>query len=322
MGEAIIMSDFSNNRLDCLPKLLGQAGYDTYFMHGAYNGSMHFDAFSPIAGFKHFIGLNEFPDHSTENLDPSWGVADEPMLQYAAKVMDEAKKPAFIGLFTLSSHHPYFIPEKLRGKFPKGDNEINESIGYMDYALRKFFETAQTKPWYNNTIFVFTGDHVHPSTRKEYLTEQGVWRVPLMFYIPGLKQRLDVSPERITQHIDILPSVMDLLGITRPDRLLLGQSVFDAGQVGRAYNYFAAGYALVTPENYLYFDREKHWARYGTHSHTWNTVMKDLSAEEASRLPDVKDLKAIAQYFDSGMINNSLFEYNKRPRAKTFHVDH
>ncbi len=52
MAEPIITSDFSNNRLDCLPKILGKKGYETFFLHGAHNGSMHFDTFSRIAGSK------------------------------------------------------------------------------------------------------------------------------------------------------------------------------------------------------------------------------------------------------------------------------
>ncbi len=84
------------------------------------------------------------------------------MLQYAAEVLDKAPKPAFLALFTLTSHHPYNLPEHFKGKFPKGTQPIYESMGYTDYSLRKFFETAEKKPWFNKTIFVLTADHTHP----------------------------------------------------------------------------------------------------------------------------------------------------------------
>jgi phosphoglycerol transferase MdoB-like AlkP superfamily enzyme len=319
MGESIIMTDFIHNRMDCLPRFLVEAGYDTYFMHGAHNGSMHFDSFAPIAGFQHFVGLNEFPDKNEENIDPSWGVVDESMLQYAAQTLTDAKKPTFIGLFTLSSHHPYWIPPHLRGKFPKGENEIDESLGYTDYSLRKFFETASTKPWFNKTIFVFTGDHIHPIDRKKYYTEVGVWRVPLMFYIPGLKQHLDVSPDRITQHADILPSVLDLLGIDRKERFLLGQSVFDAGLTGRAYNYYSSGYMYLDPKYYINYSRIDGSARVATHNKTWDLDFKILPSEENRKIPEVQDLLAIADYFNWGLLNNSFYDYKKllEPKPKT-----
>ena len=217
MSEPIITSDFSNNRFECLPNILGHRGYSTYFLHGAHNGSMHFDTFSRIAGFENFIGLNEYPKENPGDLDEYWGVLDEPMLQHAIRIMDEAPKPALVGVFTLSSHHPYFIPPQHRGKFPKGPLEIHESMGYTDYAIGEFFKSARTKPWFNQTIFVITGDHTQKFHHKEYGNLLGYYRVPLFIYAPGLKGlEFKFDPNRITQHIDVVPSLLDLLGVSLP----------------------------------------------------------------------------------------------------------
>lgn len=309
-GEAIVMSEFIHNRLDCLPELLGQSGYDSHLLHGAHNGSMHFDKFSTIAGFKHFVGYNEFPNKRREDIDPAWGIVDESMLLHAATIFDKATQPTFVGLFTLSSHHPYFIPEHLRGKFPKGENEIHESIGYTDYSLRRFFEVAKTKPWFNKTIFVFTGDHVHPTNRPEYLNLLGVWRVPLLIYSPGLRDRVKVSPDRITQHIDILPSVLDLLGITRSEPFLLGQSVFDPGNEGRAYNYVTTGYWHVDSEKLVQYNRFDKSAQVFKHDKTWNPSEEKVPTESIRELPQLTNLLSIAEYFNQGLIGNAFYTYD------------
>jgi phosphoglycerol transferase MdoB-like AlkP superfamily enzyme len=307
MEEPIITSDFSSNRLDCLPKILAQQGYATYFLHGAHNGSMHFDSFSRLAGFENFIGLDEYPKTNPEDFDKYWGVLDEPMLQYAAHIMDQAKGPTLLSLFTLSSHHPYYIPPRYAGKFPKGDLEIHESIGYADYALQEFFKVASTKPWFNNTIFVITADHTQKSSHNEYLDLLGPYRVPILFYIPALEGKLTVQPERIVQHIDIMPSLLDLLGVTVSDRLLVGQSVFDLGKTGRAYNYTSYSYWYLDNKEFLDFGRPPAPLKTYTHTHTHNLI--SIPNTDPQFTDGVENLKAVVHYMNQGLVGNSLYTW-------------
>lgn len=311
MEEPIITSDFSSNRMDCLPKMLAQHGYSTYFLHGAHNGSMHFDSFSRLSGFENFVGLNEYPKGNPEDFDDYWGVLDEPMLQYAAKTIDEAPKPVMLSVFTLSSHHPYYIPPKYAGKFPKGTLEIHESIGYTDYSLKKFFETAATKPWFKNTIFVLTADHTQKSDHPEiYVDQVGYYRVPLLFYIPGLDvPKLGVAKNRITQQIDVMPSVLDMLGITLPDRMLVGQSVFDTGKPGRAYNYTSSSYWLLEPDIMVQMIRPE-GLRFYTHKETFER--KEADPKSDPRFGEaLLDLKAVVHYMNEGLIGNSLYSWRR-----------
>ena len=84
------------------------------------------------------------------------------------KELSEKEEPFFSTIFSLSSHHPYTIPEQHQGKFPKGILEVHESVGYSDYSLKRFFETAQKMPWFENTVFVITADHTAQSIRPKY----------------------------------------------------------------------------------------------------------------------------------------------------------
>ncbi len=115
--------------------------------------------------------------------------------------------------------------------------------------------------------------------------------MPLFFYIPGLKQKLDVAPDRITQHIDVLPSVLDLLGISKPDRFLLGQSIFDAGKPGRAYNYMSYGYWWIDKDYFVDFWRGSHKVNVYRHTNTWNYVDLNMPESEARELEAYKDLQ-------------------------------
>ena len=310
MEEPIITSDFANDRMDCLPKILGPLGYSSYFLHGTHNGSMHFDTFSHLAGFEHFVGLDEYPKDRPQDLDQYWGVLDEPMLQYAADVIDKAAKPVFLSVFTLSSHHPYYIPPQYKGKFPAGPLEIHESMGYADYSLEQFFKTAESKPWFKNTIFVITGDHTQKSdpNHAEYRTVFGNYRVPVMFYVPGLTgEQVGYDPARITQHIDILPSILDLLGVNRSERLLVGQSVFDRGLEGKAYNFTSYSYWYIDSKVAVDFPRGTEPLRTYTHTNTFDRI--ETKAADPKFDEALTNLKAVIHYFNVGLVRNNLYQW-------------
>ncbi len=309
MLEPVITSDFASNRLDCLPKILAGHEYSTYFLHGAHNGSMHFDTFSKIAGFEKFVGLDEFPKDNPEDFDKHWGVLDEPMLQYAVRVMDEAPKPSLVSVFTLSSHHPYYVPRRYAGRFPKGTLEIHETIGYTDYSVSRFFAEAKSRDWFNSTIFIITADHTQKSDQVRYGDLLGGYRVPLLIYIPGLDQKLSYSPDRITQHADIVPTVLDLLGITKEDRLLTGQSVFDVGRDGFVYNYTTASYWYLDSKVFFDMGRPPNGNAAKRHANTFS--LKVIPEDD----PDVEigrqRLKGIVHYLNNGLIKNSLHGWRR-----------
>lgn len=313
MEEPIITSDFRSDRLDCLPKVLARRGYSTYFLHGAHNGSMHFDSFARLAGSEHFVGLDEFPKDNPEDFDKYWGVLDEPMLQYATRVIDEAPKPVMLGLFTLSSHNPYYIPPKYAGKFAKGTLPIHESIGYVDYSLQQFFKTAETKPWFKNTIFVITADHTEKSDHKEYQDQIGYYRVPILIYVPGLTPgQVKIQEDRIVQQIDIMPSVLDLLGVNLPDHLLVGHSVFDNGKPGYAYDYTGHSYLYLDSQHFLDFGRPSGPLLLFTHEKTRHMV--DRTQEETAQMDSgfseaFANLKAVIHYLNIGLTHNSLYDW-------------
>ncbi len=313
MPESIVMSDFVKDRLDCFPKLLHSRGYESWFLHGAHNGSFHFDTFSNIAGFDHFVGRNEFPHRAEENFDPYWGVMDEPMLQYAAELLDKSTKPTLVSVFTLSSHNPYYVPPRLKGKFPLGHNMIYESIGYADFSIKRFFEVAEKKPWFSKTIFVITGDHTHATDMSQYSGALGRYRVPLIIYVPGLDKKLPYSPDRITQHADILPTVMDLMGVERPQRLLIGASVFDQGVPGRAYNSLENNYWYLDQKAFATYDRNTdHAVLYDyVHDRTLKFSDRKISNEEALASEQVRNILAVAQYYSQGLIDNSLYDWSR-----------
>jgi phosphoglycerol transferase MdoB-like AlkP superfamily enzyme len=241
-------SPFATSRLEGLPSILKGTGYNTHFFHGGGRGTMYFDVVSRALGVDHYYGKEDYPDQG--DIAGSWGIGDEPYLQYVVAQLTQQAQPFFATIFTLSSHTPYVVPPPHDEQLADGPLPIHKSVRYADLALRKFFESARQTPWYDNTLFVITADHT-PADHSNNLfsTTLGLFRVPIIFYHP--KGTLPTGRSyRVVQHADILPSVLDylgLLGTTKFALLPFGKSVFDDASEGEALLY-TDRYLLVTKD--------------------------------------------------------------------------
>jgi membrane-anchored protein YejM (alkaline phosphatase superfamily) len=202
---------YCNNNLQTLPNLLKDKGYSSVFFHGGTNGTLNFNSFAQLAGYDKYYGRTEF--NNDQEYDGQWGIWDEPFLKKSVTEMSNLKQPFFTSIFTLSSHNPYKVPEKYKGKFPKGNYEITESIGYADYALKQFFNDASKQPWFNNTLFVITPDHTSISDDDFYSTTIGQYSIPIILFNNNITPKKE---ERTVQQIDILPTVLDYLNYDKP----------------------------------------------------------------------------------------------------------
>ena len=222
--DAYTSSAFVKQKTQSLVSVLNDEGYDTSFFHGAPNGSMGFLGFGNILGIQHYYGKTEF--NNDAEFDGVWGIWDEPFFQYMKTVLDKKPQPFMATLFSVSSHEPYKVPEKYAGKFPKGDVNIHESIGYSDYALRQFFASAKKEPWFKNTIFVLVADHTNTVFYDEYYKEFLRNTVPILFYTAD--ERFKGENDDWAQQIDIYPTILDMMGYQKPFRSW-GRSLINKG---------------------------------------------------------------------------------------------
>ncbi len=210
MSEAYITSPYANNQVRSLAEILNENNYETAFFHGATNGSMRFDAFCKQIGVQHYFGRKEY--NNDTHFDGTWGILDEYFLPWSLKKMNEFKKPFFSTIFTLSSHHPYFIPKPWKGKLKKGAHPLFETVNYTDESLRIFFREAQKYAWYENTIFVFMSDHTPAPVNAKYATSQEIFHIPILIFDPSEQLKPEQS-NTYFQQIDLYPTLLDLLNI-------------------------------------------------------------------------------------------------------------
>ena len=296
-----VLSHFSGNKVNSLASLLKGKGYYTAFFHGAPNGSMGFDAFANLSGFDHYFGKTEY--NNDADFDGYWGIWDEPFLQFFAKKMNSFQQPFFTTLFTVSSHHPYNLPDGYESKFKGGPKLVHRTIEYTDFALRKFFQSASSMPWFNNTLFVITADHASAEIQMpEYNSAWGYFSIPIFFYHPG-ENGGGLRPE-IVQQIDIMPSILGYLHYDK-SYVAFGRDVFNDNVQPFAFNYLNNVYQIFRGDYLLQFDGSKAVALYQFKSD------KALKNNLVDQLPDTTlrmttSLKAFIQQYNNRMVDNNL----------------
>ncbi len=297
MSDPLMFSAYQSNRVDGIAAVLKKEGYQSGFFHGANEGSMEFERFAKLTGFDHYYDRRHY--NNDADYDGNWGIWDDPFFQYAAKQVNDYQQPFLGMLFSLTSHHPYAVEEWFEKKYPNMD-KIERSVLYTDNALRHFFKTAATMPWFKNTLFVITADHVGLSTHDEYKTKVGKYKIPIFFF--KADGSLKGSSNQLMQQMDILPSVLDYLNYPNT-YTAFGQSVFDTRQTHYAYMHTGDIYQIIDEEYLLLFDGSTatNLYQYTTDPSLQKNILQD---KPAIRKRMETQLKAAIQRYHDCMIHN------------------
>ena len=247
---AWVRSGYAQRKVSSLPEIARSLGYQTLFAHGATNGSMNFDGYTHQIGYQTYLGRTEFNDDRYYN--GSWGIDDEPFLQYFAKNINQMKRPFLATVFTLSSHGPYTVPDKYKNQFNTGDIPMHNVTEYTDLSLLKFFNTIKKEDWYANTIFAIISDHTTDDYYDYYKQKIAHHRLPIILFSPNKALIPQGSSDTLGQQIDIFPTLVDLMGYQKPFRSW-GRSLLSdkADETPRAFVTHTQFYQLIQG-NYIY----------------------------------------------------------------------
>lgn len=255
MDEPFLTSTFQTNSIPSLGTELAQKGVWSAFFHGGSNGTMFFEEFTQRLGFQHYVGKNEYPHQGDD--DGTWGIWDGPFLNFFGTSLNQAPTPFFAVFFSLSSHHPFKVPENYRDQLPKGPLPILQSVAYTDAMLADFFKSFARSPWFKDTLFIFTADHTSKSYLAPYQTALGSFRVPLLLYFPGAAfsaQKNLIDTLQPVQHIDLLPTLADLFTLPTSGSLM-GRSLLKTGP-RKVTLYLDERQILVTKDSNLLLSTE------------------------------------------------------------------
>ncbi|HRI24784.1 MAG TPA: sulfatase-like hydrolase/transferase [Ferruginibacter sp.] len=240
-------------------------GYEKFYFIG---GRSQFNNFGGLISNIRNVQVYEEGKYKAKNINV-WGISDKNLFLEANDVLSQQQKPFFAIIQTADNHRPYNIPAEDSDfvKKPVDEDTLQKygfeslkeyhAFGYADYCIQKFMEKAATQSYFNNTIFIFTGDHgvegnasaIYPGAWTEQrLSDE---HVPLLFYAPRLLPA-QFRKETVSQ-IDILPT---LAGMIQQPYLnsTLGRDLLDKDKKENAafIIYHAPGWIGVVTDDYFY----------------------------------------------------------------------
>jgi len=206
-------------------------GYENRFIYGGYGYFDNMNAFFAGNGFDIVDRASFAKDEiSFANV---WGVCDGDLLAKTVKTADadfSSGKPFFYMVMTTSNHRPFTYPE---GKIdiPPSSMSRTGALKYSDFAIGAFLAEAAKKPWFKDTLFVFTADHCANSAGKAEIPVRN-YHIPLLIYSPA-----HIKPgavETLSAQADLAPTVLGLLNASYESRFF-GRDMLDGKPEGRAF---------------------------------------------------------------------------------------
>ena len=200
----------------------------------------------------------------------------EAVIKAALEWLQGRRSPWFLWIHCYDPHIPYDPPEPFKTQYK--EHLYEGEVAYVDFALGKFLDYMKKNSLFDSTLIIFTGDHGESlgqhgeETHGFFAYNSSIW-IPLIICNPA------TVPGRIEQyvsHIDIFPTVCDILGIEKPS-FLQGISLLPALK------------GMKLPERPIYFE-----SLYPYYSRGW-APLKGFILEKKkfidSPIPELYDLE-------------------------------
>ncbi len=140
----------------------------------------------------------------------------EAVVSKALSWLETRSSPWFLWIHCYDPHDPYEPPAPFRAQYEK--QPYDGEVAYVDFALAELFSHLEENGLFGRTLVVLTGDHgeslgQHGELTHGYLAYNTTLWVPLIIASPGLGPG---KVDRQVSHIDIFPTVCDMIGVALP----------------------------------------------------------------------------------------------------------
>ena len=206
-GNSIVRRP-DNEGLFSLGSVFRRHGYDRHFIYGGIGYFDNMNAFFAGNGYEVVDKFGFGAENKT--FSTAWGQCDEDLYAQSLAVADAsfaAQRPFHQVLLTTSNHRPFSYPE---GRVdPALAGTRRGAVRYSDHAIGEFMREAAQKPWYDNTVFLFVGDHPSSIAGKSDIPADG-YGIACIMYGPRFFQPGTV--DTLCSQIDVAPTLLAALG--------------------------------------------------------------------------------------------------------------
>ncbi len=232
----------------CLPKLLAEQGYQTVFMQAATGRFEHRKKLVSTLGFDDFFSLEDFDTTGFDRVN-YFGYEDNVVLEPSRKWLQKHRGKPFLATYmTLTTHHKYRPPHRYGFHDYATDATFNRylnAVNYLDHFVHNLIEQYKALGLYKSTIFVILGDHgegfgEHGRYQHDDVIYQEGIHIPWLIHGATTPKGRGAIATPVSQ-LDLVPTVLDLLGFEVRDAQFPGTSVYDA-PAGRPM-FFSCWYA-------------------------------------------------------------------------------
>ena len=227
-----VESSFEDNPGTESIRMLTSLGYTKHFMYG---GDANFDNMKGFAMANEFDSVLDWSDgFLANNTDGNmWGKYDHYLFDRVMEFANEQDSSFFLAVFTTTNHDPFDVPGEYADQVPifkEGKSKYlraKKTMAYNDIVVREFLEEAKKQSWYENTIFIFTSDHglnIHRNIRNHPING----KIPFMIF----SELIDgsISIDKIVSQVDVMPTILDLIGEEEKAEKLFGVSGLREGR--------------------------------------------------------------------------------------------
>lgn len=200
------------------------------------------------------LKIYEEGSYENEKRADVWGIDDYDLFKESDKVLanlHNKRKPFVAYIQTATNHMPFTVPDKKGSYMPLKEEELNtetfkksafrsvkqlNAIRYLDFNINEFLKRAKKSGYYNNTMFVFFGDHQggmnEVSHFKATESKLGILRHNVPFFIHAPKLFKSKEIDKNAHLVDVVPTVMALAKIDHTN-YTLGINALDSLKTNR-----------------------------------------------------------------------------------------
>jgi phosphoglycerol transferase MdoB-like AlkP superfamily enzyme len=245
-----VQSTHPANNYRGLPRILAERGYSTFSAHAYLGDLWNMRTVHPKLGFQRSFFREDFVQRDVIGL----GISDAEFFRQVVPRLRSEREPFMTFLITLTTHHDWVIPEKYRtlrlGKLEGSRiGRYVQSFHHFDEGFGAFIDSLDRTGLLDKSVVVIYGDHrgqygkkgddggreelakllagymsyPPPDSASEYRYWEAQNQIPLIIHLPG---DANAGVQAVTAgHLDVAPTVLNLLGIENHDMVTLGRDL-------------------------------------------------------------------------------------------------
>lgn len=265
--DRVAFFEYATHDYNGLPEILKNQGYQTSVFHGDVPSFWNRNVAYPYLGWDKLHGIEDF----SIKRSVGWGLSDEDLIRQSVPKLEQQKQPFYSNIITVTSHTPFSLdadlkPLKLTNTHNLTQYQMDyvQTLAYTDKQIGVLIDELKKNGLYDSSILALFGDHrafisnqndagfakflgQKPFDQASFFTDGE--NVPLIIHVPGGTAVGEVTTP--ASHLDYAPTILGLLGITKPSTML-GQDLLSVHKPVAIQRNSAGSIEIIETTDILY----------------------------------------------------------------------